>query len=231
MILHGWGDSGLGWSRTAQALSRSWKVLLPDLPGFGKSPPPPGAWGSEEYASAVAGLMEALGAEGAGVVAHSFGGRIGIRLAAGWPHLVSRLVLVASAGLRPRPRPGLVVRRLLSRVGRALGRLGGPGALAKSLIYGLVGSRDWKAAPPSMRPVLSRVVGEDLRPLLSCLAQPTLLVWGSDDREVPVEVGEAMARLIPRARLEVLPGAGHFPHLEREDAFLGLVLKFLEEGT
>jgi pimeloyl-ACP methyl ester carboxylesterase len=81
-----------------------------------------------------------------------------------------------------------------------------------------------------MRGTLVRVVNEDLRHLLSSIAAPTLLVWGSDDTATPVGDAHVMEKLSPQARLIVYPGAGHFSYMDRLPQFLRTVDAFLTES-
>jgi pimeloyl-ACP methyl ester carboxylesterase len=94
-----------------------------------------------------------------------------------------------------------------------------------------VGSRDYKAAG-RMRPTLVRLVNEDLTPVLSQIQAPTLIVWGDEDREVGRAAVLTMASQIPRVRLLVLPGAGHFPFQDQPARFCEVLTGFLrEEGA
>jgi pimeloyl-ACP methyl ester carboxylesterase len=229
VLLHGWGVSSESLQGVAEALVDRFRLVAIDLPGFGWSPPPPTAWGSAEYAAHVAALMDHLGVLVADVIGHSFGGRVALVLAARYPERVRRLVLVASAGIRPRrgfARAAKIwgirwARRLLSlQVVRAVG-----GGLASRLAH-RIGSRDYRTAGP-LRATLVRVVNEDLRSLLPSIRSPVLIVWGDRDQEIPRASMELMARGLRRARLEVLEGAGHFPFLDMPDRFEALVRQFL----
>jgi len=92
-----------------------------------------------------------------------------------------------------------------------------------------VGSRDYLAAGP-LRPTLVKVVNEDLTSMLAMVQAPTLLLWGDQDQEVRRPAVEVMAAKIPRARLTVFPGAGHFPFQDAPENFCEAVLAFLREG-
>ena len=195
-------------------LGEAFRLVAPDLPGFGHSDAPTRPWGTGEYAEAMAELMERMGAP-APLLGHSFGGRIALRVAVERPQLVRRLVLVATPGVRLvswRTR----LRRLMYRALRPLPwsrRLGSP---------------DWRRAGP-LRSTLVRVVEEDLSGLLPRVGAPVLLVWGERDREVPLRVGQAMGQRLPQARLLVFPRAGHFCYLERLAQFCEAVEEFLRE--
>ncbi len=232
VLLHGWGASSRSLAPLCGALADSFRVLSVDLPGFGWSPAPPVAWGVADYAEHVERLMQETGIAVAALVGHSFGGRIAITLAATQPARVSRLVLVAGAGIRPRRRAGYYVRVGAVKLARWVFSLPGWGATGQRLISkmsGRFGSRDYRAAGP-MRPTLVKVVNEDLTPLLSAIQAPTLILWGDRDQEVPRSAMEIMAAKIPHARQIVFEGAGHFPFLDMPEKFLETVKEFLRAG-
>lgn len=232
VLLHGWGTASQSLAPLCGALADSFRVLVVDLPGFGWSQAPPVAWGSADYAEHVERLMQETGMAGAALVGHSFGGRIAIRLAAKQPARVSRLVLVANPGIRPRRRAGYYVRVGAVKLARWFFSLPGWGATGQRMISkvsGRFGSRDYRAAG-QMRPTLVKVVNEDLTPLFPAVQVPTLILWGDRDQEVPLSAMEVMAARIPRARLVVFEGAGHFPFLDMPDEFCRTVNEFLRAG-
>jgi pimeloyl-ACP methyl ester carboxylesterase len=235
VLLHGWGASSQSLGRIATCLLPTFRVVSVDLPGFGWSQAPPEAWGTADYARHVQDFLDEIGVTQAAILGHSNGGRIAIHIAAHVPARVSRLVLVASAGIRP--KRGL---RYHLRVGitKGLGRLaalpglGGVGERLLSRWRAKVGSRDYRAAG-RLRPTLVKVVNEDLTPILPRVEAPTLLLWGDRDEEVRRPAMEVMAASIPRARLVVLPGAGHFPFQDAPEVFCHTLMSFLraEGGT
>ena len=232
VLLHGWGTSSESLTPLCEALADSFRVLAVDLPGFGWSQAPPVAWGTADYATHVERLMQAVGLEAAALVGHSFGGRIAIVLAAKQLVQVSRLVLVASSGIRPRRRAGYYFRVGAVKLARWVFSPPGWGATGRRMISKMsnrFGSRDYRAAGP-MRPTLVKVVNEDLSPLLPAVQAPTLLLWGDQDREVPRSAMEIMATRIPHARLHVFAGAGHFPFLDMPEQFCDTVKAFLRAG-
>jgi len=232
LLLHGWGASAESLGGVAKALEDQFRVLAIDLPGFGWSPTPAVAWGTREYAAHVEAFMDSAGIPVASVLGHSFGGRITLALAAHAPHRVRNLVLVASAGIRPRRGPGYHVKvgaaKLAKRLflSRIMGRLG------DRILSGVderVGSRDYRKAG-RMRATLVKVVNEDLRAILSSIRAPALIIWGDRDQEVPRSSMEIMARGINGSTLEVMEGAGHFPFVDMPDRFVDLVKGFLRKG-
>jgi pimeloyl-ACP methyl ester carboxylesterase len=214
LFLHGWGQSLEGLKPLGRLLAHEAQVHLVDLPGFGSSPAPPGDWGTEEYAHRVLAHLDESNLEVVDLLGHSFGGRIAVRLAVQWPRRVRGLVLVSSAGLparrtiRQRSRAQLA--RALLHSTRRLKPLLGPGP--EAWVVNRFGSRDYKAAGP-LRGILVKTVREDLTALVSRITQPTLLLWGEEDKETPVEMGRRFNELIRGSRLIELPGFDHFPFL------------------
>ncbi|MFN8632220.1 MAG: alpha/beta fold hydrolase [Chloroflexota bacterium] len=230
IVLHGWGASKEAVASIQACLRMTHRTIALDLPGFGESDPPPVAWGSEEYAELVRGFMQALGIERASVVGHSHGGRVSIVLAATYPELVDRLVLVNSAGLRPKRGPKYYARVYGFKAGRTVlaspALSGAAGAPLRRALEARFGSTDYRQAGP-MRGTLVRVVNEDWRHLLPRIAASTLLIWGDQDRETPLADGQLMEQLIPDAGLVVFSGAGHFSYADDLDRFGRVVRHFL----
>ncbi|HLZ07164.1 MAG TPA: alpha/beta hydrolase, partial [Chloroflexota bacterium] len=95
--------------------------------------------------------------------------------------------------------------------------------------YRAVSSSDYVAAVnPILRATLVKVVNDDLRPFLPRIKAPTLLIWGTEDRETPLADGRLMAELIPDAGLVELAGSGHFSYLEQPDRFCRILTHFVE---
>ena len=202
LALHGWGRRGNDF---AQAL-RGIPSLAPDLPGFGASPPPDSVYGAAEYAKVISRAL-GLFAEPPVVVGHSFGGRVAVCLAAGNPGLVGPLVLSGVPLLRlgPNPKPSWSYR--LARMGNRVGLLTDE---RMERLRRSRGSADYRAASGVMRDILVKVINESYQEQLGRIPHRVRLVWGSDDREVPVQVAEAAGRMLPNSQLEVLEGVGHF---------------------
>jgi pimeloyl-ACP methyl ester carboxylesterase len=222
LALHGWGRDHLDFGKTLEGL----EAIALDLPGFGASPAPTGAWGAAEYAEALLPVLDEF-AHPAVVVGHSFGGRVAVSLAAGHPQRFRGLVLTGAPVIRlasPR-KPALAFRakRLLHRIG----------LLSEARMESTrrrYGSADYRAASGVMREVLVRAVGESYEELLPKILCPVELVWGSDDAEVPLALAKAAAERLPRVKLTICPGAGHFTPTTVPDALRAAILR-LDPGA
>ena len=204
LLLHGWGASKAavqGLFNFISSLGRS--VISLDFPFFGASDPPPSSWGVFDYADITHKFMSALDVEKAVIVGHSFGGRIGVILAAE-KKAAEKLVLIDSAGLRPRRSIGKRLKVLCYKVKKRFG------CAAKNS-----GSSDYNALPDFMKPVFVRVVNTYLDGIVEKIDVPTLLLWGSEDRDTPLYMAKKFERKIKDSGLVVLEGAGHFSYADR----------------
>jgi pimeloyl-ACP methyl ester carboxylesterase len=225
VCLHGWSGRLESMLPVVTCLRGDYRVVALDLPGFGESPVPSSAWGTADHAEYVVDVLACLEVGRAHFVGHSFGAKTSLYIAATHPRVVDKLVLVASTGLRTAPSLGVRLRRGASRAARAAGRLGRPGRKVKDALYRHIASDDYRLAG-ELRPMLVKVVNEDLSGLLGRVAASTLLVWGTEDEAVPLEHAEIMERLIPDSGLVAFEGAGHFAYLEEPERFCRVVRHF-----
>jgi pimeloyl-ACP methyl ester carboxylesterase len=232
LVLHGWGASAELFDPILAGLEPGRRLIVPDLPGFGATPDPDVAWSVHEYAAWCVALLDRLDVEECDLIGHSNGGRIGIAMVAEHPGRVRRMVLTASAGIRPRRTMRDAARVRTYKALRVVERSAwAPGTLRRSAgrRADQRGSADYRAASGAMRGTLVRLVNEDLRVLLPALRIPVLLIWGDQDTETPIEDGRLMERLIPDAGLVVFEGAGHFAYLEQPGRFCRIVDVFLRD--
>lgn len=226
VVLHGWGGRIESMSPVLECLGRSLHVVAMDLPGFGDSPIPAGVWGTPDYAEFVHDVVASLGIQRAAFVGHSFGAKTSLYLAATHREFVTKLVAQGASGLRAAPSLKARGKRLVSRSARLAGSFGPPGRALRQALYERVASQDYKEAG-ELRPILVKVVNEDIGHLLGVIEAPTLLIWGSDDRAAPMAHGRRMEQLISDSALIEFTGAGHFAYLDQPDRFCTIVRHFL----
>lgn len=211
--LHGWGRQGADFAACARDLAaRGVASVALDLPGFGASPPPAAPGGARHYADLLAPALAEVSSDPVVLVGHSFGGTVATVVAARRPGGVRSLVLTGAPVLRAvskgRAPWGYRARRWLG----ARGWLSASRLEAARQRYG---SPDYRRASGVMRDVLVASVNESYEDELAALRAPVFLVWGADDREVPVEVARRAATLIKSEhRLRVAAGVGHLLPLE-----------------
>lgn len=231
VLLHGWGASIQSIWPVYQYLAPTYAVYALDFPGFGASDPPPVAWGVGDYLALLLDWLDALQVSRATFLGHSFGGRVAIMLAARHPERVKRLILVDSAGIRPKRAARYYTRTYFYKIAKRVIALPGirrwQPQLRKRLLK-FLGAEDYgNATPGPMQGTFIRVVNEDLRPLLQQIKAPALLIWGSEDQDTPVGDGKIMEQEIPDAGLVVFQGAGHFSYLDRFPQFCAVISSFL----
>jgi pimeloyl-ACP methyl ester carboxylesterase len=245
LLLHGMFVDGRTWHAVMQQLSPQFRLIAPDLPGFGQSEKPPPnrfTYELEAFADAVAGLYSGLGLGRVAVVGHGLGGAIALTLVTRHPELVSRLVLVDALCYEPRqdfrlrgallPILGsLIVKQLWGRsTFRTFFRvrLLAPGAKVPSWrIDEYYESFNTPAARSSA--LLTWRATVDTRAVVAKTTRvqaPTLVVWGRHDRFLPAGHGQRLAREIRGAGFELLD-SGHCPQEECPDALGAALAQFL----
>lgn len=240
LLLHGWGCSAQMMESVRKALEGDMHVAAVDFPGHGKNGgalPPPEPWGVPEYMEMTAQLIRRLDMAPCDIVAHSFGARVAILLAATYPELVGRMVFTGGAGVK-KPQSGKAsARTKLYRGLRSAMNLAEKTHLfgdlpekGREALVQRFGSADYRALSPEMRKTFNKVIAQDLTGELARIKAPTLLYWGEEDTETPLWMARVMEEKIPDAGLVVEPGTGHFAFLERNDRFLRIVRSFLVEG-
>lgn len=230
LLLHGWGATLATFDTLAESLRKNYRVVRFDFPGFGGSPKPDDSWDVGAYTALTAQLLEKLKLPPAhALVGHSFGGRVIIKGFAGKQLHAERVVLLGAAG----PKPAVTVKKVLflvtAKVGKALTALPGIKQLRPYLqekLYGVAGSRDYLDAK-GLRPIFQNTIREDLLPLVRAINVPTLMIWGEHDNEVPVDDARRMQKLIKRAKLVVVPDAGHFVHNDTPKEVTTMIKDFL----
>jgi pimeloyl-ACP methyl ester carboxylesterase len=207
-----------------------------DAPGCGASSDPPDSFGVDEYAAALAGLVETLGLGRVHVVGHSFAATLALAFAGRAPSLVRSLMLASPyAGWAGSLPPELVAERLEG----ALRALDDPAAVAEGFVESLFAADVDPALlaharlmlegvhPVGARTMLRAMAQCDLRDALCAIRAPTLVLHGSEDVRAPYDVAWAIHEAIPGSTLSVLDGVGHECNAEAPAAFNADVRSFL----
>ena len=250
VLLHGIAGSSDTWIPVMELLRRDYTVLAPDFLGHGASGKPAGDYSLGNQASGVRDLLHLLGIERATVVGQSFGGGVAMQFAYQFPEWCERLVLVDAGGLgrevswllRMAVLPGAeyvlpaVFPGLVRPWGDAVSRV-----LADHGVRNAAALEVWRAYrsltdPPSRRAFV-RTMRAVIDPggqsvsavnrLYLAAGMPTLIVWGENDRIIPVSHAYRARDAIPGSQLQIMPGAGHFPHAEDPTRFAAILGDFI----
>ncbi|MCD6528470.1 alpha/beta hydrolase [bacterium] len=233
LILHGWGGSSDSWVRVQEILAQQgYKVISPDLPGFGKSEAPFEPWGVIDYANWLNKFVNFLNIKNFFILAHSFGGRVAVKFALNYPERLQGLILCNSAGIKPKPGLKTKIIFLLARIGNTVFSQKYLVKIKKrvtNLFYIFLRHQDYVKAKGVMKETIKKVLAEDLLPCLSQIKVKTLIIWGGADKMVPLKYAFVFKEKITNSELKLLPKVGHSPHLEVPEKLADIIIKFLAE--
>lgn len=207
VLIHGGASDSRDWVSTMAALTHRYSLYAPDLIGFGQSDRTKDGYYLSDFSEFILGFVEALGLERSVLAGHSLGGRICLEVALRHPEKVRKLVLIDASGLGQVSRLGNVLLTAFWAIRKLLRR-------------------------QQPFPKFLNKEGEESSWLcvdeLPNLRTPTLIVWKRHDLYFPLAIARRAKELIPEAHLAVLPGYGHAPHGQNQDAFNRLLLEYLD---
>jgi pimeloyl-ACP methyl ester carboxylesterase len=229
LILHGAADAGT-WLPCLADLAADHDVILPEHPGYGASDMPDWLDTIADLANFYLEFLDRLDLTGVDLVGHDFGGWIAAEMAVRNPRRLTSLTLVGAAGIHLKGVAQLDpflrndeqrIRDLFydqKRADALVERLRQPGAEDLELRNQTTTARlTWQ--PRGYDPHLVK--------WLHRIGLPTLLIWGTQDRLYPTEYAAAWQKLIPGAKLAIIPDCGHLPYVEQRGAFLAALADFL----
>ena len=242
LLLHGWGADKSLMQPVRDAMAKSaeeeFTFMTVDFPGHGESGRPPEPWGVPEYASCLLKLLKETSFLPCSVIAHSFGCRVAAWIACNAPETFSRMVLTGAAGIRPPQTPEGRKRSIryqhLKKMVETAGKIPGCKKAAEEAMQKLrkrFGSADYNALDSEMQKTFVKVIQLDLKDSYPHIHCPTLLVWGDNDTETPLWMGQTMEKLIPDAGLVVFENGTHFAYLEQLRRFTLICTNFLTEAS
>jgi len=255
LLLHGLGCDHTTWAPVIDALAEDFTVIAPDLLGHGRSAKPRADYSVGGFANGMRDLLTVLGVERVTVVGHSFGGGVAMQFAYQFPERTERLFLVASGGLGPEVTPLIRavstpgyhqamtvltlpgVRHAVTAGMRALAATGAPALRDLGEVAAIHDSFKDRGARHATRHVVRAVV--DWRGQIVSMADrayltdamPMGVVWGREDQVIPVAHAANAAALAPKATVEVLEDAGHFPHKDHPERFVQILRDFVRSTT
>ncbi len=215
VFLHGYLASKESFYPQIEEFSRRYRVTAPDFPGMGGAEPLPAAWSVDDYADWTEEALSSLGVKDAYVIAHSFGGRVAVKLLA--RGVFERAALVGCAG---------IVKKRTALYRARVGTYRLVKKFAPAFAERRFGSREYRSLSPLMRESYKKIVNEDLRETARRIDRPVLFLVGDEDRETPLASAKIYQSCVKGSRLVVLHGCGHFAHLDSPLAFQLAVEEF-----
>jgi pimeloyl-ACP methyl ester carboxylesterase len=254
LLIHGMAGSSQTWRAVLPRLSAHHRVLAPDLMGHGLSAKPRGDYSLGAFAVWLRDFLDQLGIGRVALVGQSLGGGVAMQFVHQHPDYVERLVLISSGGLGPEvgwtlramSAPGAEL--ILPVVAPQFAVNFGERVRTRLTGWGLRSARaaeTWSAYSSLADPHSRKAFLRTLRSVVDHRGQavsafnrlsfaeglPALLIWGADDRIIPASHGAAAHRALPDSRLTVLPGVGHYPHLEAADEVVDAIEEFIAGST
>ena len=220
VLLHGWLTTLETMRPLANNLSQNFKVYLVDVVGFGKSDIPEHSLNSNDFGDFLEELVKKLEIKSPILIGHSNGGRIIINAVGRGLVDAKKIVLIDSAGLKPKRSLEYYIKVGIFKIGKFILNLLPNTKSVKEFKENLlnkVGSEDYKASAPVLKETMKKILNEDSSHLLPKISCPTLLIWGTADTATPINDAKKMEKLIPDCGLVAYPGASHFSYLENLD--------------
>jgi len=241
ILLHGFPLSKAMWDEQLKGLGNVYRVIAPDLRGFGESPVPEGTYTMDAMADDVVELLETLEIAGPVVVGGlSMGGYVALSLAARYPTRVKGLILMDTRAGADTPEAA----QGREATAKSVIAANSSTPVVEAMLPKLFSKLTLETRPERVEPMLSVMQGTapqgivgalrgmairpDRRADLPKIAVPTLVMVGEDDILTPPAEAQAMAQAIPNARLEVIPKAGHVAPYENHAAANAAILRFLK---
>lgn len=228
IILHGWQSSKEKWQKVAEYLNKEGEeTLVPDLPGFKEETTLKTAWGLDDYLKWLEGISKDEGKFF--LLGHSFGGRLAIKFAVKHPEALKGLILCGAAGIKPAKT--LKIKTVESLLEKSKFFPGVAKKGLKKIYYFLMRNSDYVKASSLMRETMKKAIGEDLFPLLEKISVKTLIIWGENDKSLPLEYGKLIEQRIKNSKLIVMKGIGHGPHLQAPEELAKIILGFTAQNA
>ena len=243
VLVHGWSGAAADWAPLLGALPHGRRAIAVDLPGSGRSDKPDAAYDLPWFLDFLRAFCAAVSAPSILLAGHSLGGMMAVHFAARFPAVVEKLILLDPYGMKGErgkyerlAHLGPVVRLAFSLNHRAFIErairlnvlYGRDPELVKAATDSTASSILGREGARALARVTARVVGRlHVDGLLPTLPQPTLLIWGENDRLLAPSWAGAFSARLRRVTVQTIPGAGHMPMFEKPAEVAEKIEKFL----
>jgi len=232
VLLHGLGGDADDWAFCLEALSASYRVIAPDLLGFGRSGKPHIDYTISGFVEVLEHFLRGLNIERTTLLGHSLGGWVAATFALRFPEAVHKLVLVDAAGVWGEMTELPVNLRVstLAHMREVFEHLFYDKTLASDALIEMAYRQHLERGDGyTIHNLLLNLRSghECLEERISALQMPTLIVWGEADEMIPVNTARHIQGLVSGSTLQIIPQCGHLPELEKPGEFVACVLEFL----
>ncbi len=209
LILHGWGSNSDQWQKVGEIVSqKGFKIIIPDLPGFGKSQEPKTVWNLDDYCNFLEDFRKFLGLKKFYLLGHSFGGGLAVKFSLKFPERIEKLFLVAAACIRKKTMKKKIL-IITSKILNFFSFLPFY-SLARKIFYKIfVGSSDYLKTKGVIKESFIKIVNEDLSKILTSIKVPTVIIWGKKDNMTLLDDAYFMKQKIKNSKLIIIPEGNH----------------------
>lgn len=223
IILPGWDGNRKTWQGFINLAQTEFEVTCIELPCFGDEPCPKNIWGVEDYAEFIKNKIIELKIEKPIMLGHSFGGQVAAYLSANNPGLIDKLILSGAAIIRRENKIKNYIFGTVSKIGK---KLFGKSEVFKKILYRLADSPDYANTSGIKREIFKKVIRQDVSAELVKITTPTLVVWGDNDKYVPLSDGKKIAQMITGSKLKIVKDGRHGLHIHSTDKFFEIIKNF-----
>lgn len=222
VMVHGWNGESKSLLPLAKKLEDKFTIYLLDLPGFGGSSVPPQSWEPEDYVDTVLEFTKLMNLGTFSYIGHSFGGGIGVKIAAEHPSLIENLFLVAAAYHRdPQTATSVsLLKRFLPKYDSVKKRAVYP----RKIYYKIFHPRSDSMRRPELETIFRKIIAQDLSPMVKSIRSRTYIFWGQNDLATPVKDAYFLHENIKDSILKVYKDVGHNLPITRPDMLAADIL-------
>lgn len=209
LILHGWGSNSERWQTIAEKISeKGFKVIVPDLPGFGSSDIFSEPWNGNKYTTWLENFVKELNLNDFYLLGHSFGGALASKMAIKHAQDVKKLFLVSSACIRKKTTQKDISKKA-SKLIKMFSFLPYYNLFRKAIYKFIIRKSDYVYVQGIMKETYLNIIEEDLSFKLAFIKVPTIIIWGDKDEFTPPEDAYFIEKNIKDSKLIMVSGAGH----------------------
>ncbi|KKP54711.1 MAG: Alpha/beta hydrolase fold protein [Parcubacteria group bacterium GW2011_GWA1_33_6] len=229
LILHGWRSNSDRWQKTAELIAqKNLKVIVPDLPGFGKSQEPESAWSIDNYVEWLSEFSQNIPELNKDfyLLGHSFGGTFAAKFTIKYNQKIEKLFLVAASCIRLKTPSKRFIYNV-SRIIKLFYFFPFYEIFRKYFYKFILRKSDYLYVSGIMKEIYLKVIADDLSQKLVSLRAPTVIIWGEKDDLTPIEHAYIIHKKISDSKLIIIPSAGHNLHSKNTDILVQEIMENL----
>jgi len=225
LILHGWNSNSDRWQEVAEPISKKgFRVLVPDLPGFGKSDALENDWNTNQYIDWLEQFIKDFDLKDFYLMGHSFGGALASKLAVKHAQDVEKLFLVSAACRRTKTGKKTSL-AAISKIVKLFSFLPFYKLFRKAVYKFIIRKSDYTYVDGTLKQTYLNVISEDLSFHLPFIKVPTVIIWGQKDASTPIEDAYFINKQIKNSKLIIIPEAGHDLNRKQPDILANKIIE------